>query len=288
MRLPVGSLSFFAVPVLVLGLLQPALAENLNLKMGNPSGATADPSNRNNFLMEKPFFTLSYNDKNGTPNWVSWRLAADDIGTAKRLPFYADKTLPSGFKVVSPKDYDRDGFDRGHMCDHGDRSATLEASKATFVMTNMIPQAPNVNRKAWEQLESYCRELAKSGKILYTVAGPAGSGGTGSNGSMTGIGADDQVAVPAKCWKVIMVLDSDDVTKISASTRMIAVIMPNDMSVGEEWAGFRVSVASVESLTGYKFFDKVNSSVLATLKAKVDTEAIPAPIPHRSTDDIAH
>jgi len=28
------------------------------------------PANRDNYLMVKPFFALSYNDTNGTPNWV--------------------------------------------------------------------------------------------------------------------------------------------------------------------------------------------------------------------------
>src|SRR4051812_31830856 len=43
-----------------------------NLLLGNPSRATADASDRANYLLEKPYFTLAYNDTTGTPNWVSW------------------------------------------------------------------------------------------------------------------------------------------------------------------------------------------------------------------------
>src|SRR5436309_2701224 len=54
-----------------------------HLKMGNPSGAKDDGTDRDNFLMKKEFFALSYNTSKGTPNWVSWRLVKDDLGHAK-------------------------------------------------------------------------------------------------------------------------------------------------------------------------------------------------------------
>ena len=38
-------------------------------------------------------------------------------------------------------------------------------SDATLVITNIIPQAPNVNQKAWAQLEDYGRELVRKQHI---------------------------------------------------------------------------------------------------------------------------
>lgn len=271
------------VGILTLGI-SPLRAADLNLKMGNPSKATADSKNKNNYLMVKPYFTLSYNNKKGTPNWVSWRLVKSDIGTAKRVEFYPDESLPQGFKRVTPTDYSGSGFDRGHMCPHSDRSTSDTASKATFVMTNMIPQSPNVNQKAWDQLEQYCRGLANQGKILYIVDGPYGKGGTGTNGKKTVIGKNT-VTVPSKCWKVIMVLNANPhngAEKIDKTTRLIAVIMPNKMSVGEDWASHRFAVADVEKLTGYSFFTNAPAAVMTPLKKKKDRTPIPAskPIAH--------
>ena len=271
-----------------------APVDDPNLVMGNPSAATNDPANRNNYLMERPFFAESFNDKNGTPNWVSWRLISSDIGHAPRVPFYADTQLPADFKHVDPTDYTGDGFDRGHMCDHGDRSSSVEASTATFTMANMIPQSPHVNQKAWAHLEEYCRQLAQQGKTLYVVSGPSGQGGTGSHGAMTIVGQAHQVVVPAKCWKVIMVLDhsaatpSADIQQVNASTRMIAVIMPNDVSVGDDWTGFRVPVADVEKLTGFKFFSSVPAAVIDPLKASADTTFVPPPAPFVRGTFISH
>jgi endonuclease G len=86
--------------------------------------------------------------------------------------------------------------------------------------------------------------------------------------------------VPAKCWKVVVVVDGsrgDDLQKVDANTRLIAVIMPNDMTVGEQWAGFRVSVHDIEQLTGYRFFTQVPAAVIEPMKDEVDAEPIPAP-----------
>lgn len=261
-------------------------AESPDLVMGNPSKATTDVANKDNFLMVKKFFALSYNNSKGTPNWVSWQLIHDDIGDAPRVAFFPDKDLPAGFQKVTPKDYTGSGFDRGHMCNHSDRSATPESSKATFVMSNMIPQSPFVNQKAWAQLEQYCRGLVENNhKHLYIICGPAGKGGKGRNGEKETVGTANTVTVPEKCWKVIMVVEAggrqDDIKNIDEDTRLIAVIMPNDMTVGEDWAGFRVSVKEVEELTGYKFFDKAPASIIDPLKEEVDAEVIEASTPIR-------
>ncbi len=67
--------------------------------LGNPSNATADGSNADNYLMVKPYFALSYNSSKGTPNWVSWRVTASDLGHAPRKPnFDPDTTLPMGLQ----------------------------------------------------------------------------------------------------------------------------------------------------------------------------------------------
>jgi len=247
---------------------------NPNTMMGNPSQAKPDPREKDNYLMEKPHFSLSYNDSKGTPNWASWRLTADTIGKAKRFPFYPDQTLPRGFGRIVPKDYTNDGFDRGHMCPHEDRSADEEMSRATFVMSNIIPQAKNVNEQAWKNLEDFCRDLVMKGKTLYIVAGPAGKKGQCADGGWhETIGTTRKVTVPSACWKVIMVLDSGpgyDPAKVNANTRLIAVIMPNDLSVGSAWKGYRRSVKDVETLTGYHFFENAPHPLIDRLKEKTD------------------
>lgn len=255
------------------------------LAMGNPSGATDDARDPNNFLMRKPYFALSYNDAKGTPNWVSWCLKPGDfrLGAPRVDAFHPDDSLPRGFRKVRPADYNGTGFDRGHVCPNGDRmGGEPGAAETTFVMTNMIPQAPNCNQKAWADLEEYCRDLVlRKKQTLYIVAGPQGVRGTGKNGP-AGTISGGRVTVPAKCWKVVLVLDTaagtaDDVAKVSADARVFAAVMPNDQTVTHGWAKYRVSAREVEKLTGYTFYDRVPAAVIAPLKAKVDDAHIPPP-----------
>jgi endonuclease G len=254
---------------------------DVNLALGNPSRAAPDPADKDNCLLAKRYYALSYNNAKGTPNWVSWCLRKEDLGSAARAEFYPDPDLPRGFKHVTPHDYTGSGFDRGHMCPRSDRTSTPEAAEATFAMTNIIPQAPHVNQKAWADLEDYCRDLVRHKHVvLYTVAGPAGKGGAGTKGAADAI-AGGKVAVPAKCWKVVLVVEggvggASDAAKVGPRARLIAVVMPNDQSVGHGWAKYRTNAREVEALSGYRFFDRVPADVLGPLKAAVDAEHIPA------------
>src|SRR5207249_1383938 len=53
------------------------------LIIGNPSGATPDIANENNYLMPKPQYTLSYSRSRGEPNWVGWHLDSTWIGSVQ-------------------------------------------------------------------------------------------------------------------------------------------------------------------------------------------------------------
>jgi len=253
-----------------------------NLVLGNPSNASTDPADRDNYLMVKPFYALSYNDDKGTPNWVSWRVIESDLGNAPRRDEFApDTELPTGFFQVTQRDYNGSGFDRGHMCPHSDRAANQEMSFATFVMSNIIPQAPNVNRKAWAQMEDYCRELVRHDHDrLYVMAGPAGQGGRGSRGFASTF-ADGRVTVPRSCWKVVVAIPDngiDNPSVISSDARVLSVEMPNDNDiVGEEWAQYRTTPARIEHDTGLHFFSNLNTQVAAEFRNRLDQQRLPAP-----------
>lgn len=236
-----------------------------NVAAGEPSGATADASNRNDYLLVKPQYVLSYNDERGGPNWVSWRLVASDIGEVERQDnFHPEASLPAGFKRVTPSDYTGSGYDRGHVCNSKDRTATPADNSETFSMANMLPQTPDLNRQVWESLESYSRSLARKGNQLYIVAGGYGNART--------IGKSNKVTVPTNCWKVILVLPSGkDLSQADKNTRVIAVDMPNTDGIGSDtWEKYTTTVRDIEQKTGYRFFTQLPQGVQDALKSKKD------------------
>jgi len=241
---------------------------NSNLLLGNPSNAAASIASADNYLMVKPQFVMSYNNKTHTANWVSWQLNRSWIGAADRKnDFRPDDALPANWYKVRPNDYSGSGYDRGHVAPSADRTRNEADNSSTFLMSNMMPQVPELNRGVWGDLEDYCRELVQSGKELYIVAGPVGSKGS--------IGKKEKIAVPAKTWKVIVVLDRPGlgVSGITSNTRAIAVEMPNDASVkGKGWKSFRVSVKQVERETGLNFLSNVPVQVQQVIEGKVDNQ----------------
>lgn len=241
------------------------LAEHLAL--GNPSNAVHSIAAPGNYLMVRKQFVLSYNRFAGIPNWTAWHLDSTWFGAIRRKNnFRPDSSLPAQWYRVNELSYLHSGYDRGHMCPSGDRTNTAEDNAMTFLMTNMIPQAGNNNRGPWAALELYCRQLVKEGNELYIY-----SGGYGTKGFLD----SGRVNIPERTWKVIVVLPSGDRDRerITDSTRVIAVDMPNDnreISRHNDWKKFRTTIDALEKKTGFDFLSALPESIQSSLEQTVD------------------
>jgi endonuclease G len=233
------------------------------MKYGNPSQASS--KDLNNYLLEKPQYVVSYNCSQGIPNWVSWQLNKNWLGTTDRQDVFAvDPDLPENCYSVKPTDYLGSGYDRGHLAPSGDRTRNIQDNTATFLMTNIIPQTSANNREVWRLLEEYCRELANQGKELYLVAG--------GEGKEKGIAAN-KITVPKFTWKVILIVDKPG-GDIGKNTKTIAVIIPNQEKLSDKWRDYLVSVDEVEKLTGYDFFAVFPQSTQKAIESKVEPKNI--------------
>lgn len=245
-------------------LLAPSKPVSVHLTLGNPSNAsTSDP---NNYLMIKKQYALSYNRDKGIPNWVSWELNKSWLGEAPRSnKFRPDDTLPEGWYRVTPSDYTRSGYDKGHMAPSADRSNNPEDNAATFLMTNIIPQAPDNNQGYWADLENYGRKLAAEGKELYII-----SGGYGQKETI----AQGKVAVPERVFKIIVVTEPGK--QVNSATRVIAVDTPNANGNKESsWIQYLTTVEALEKKTGYDFITSADKSVQQAIETKVDVGVAP-------------
>ncbi|MCF0242719.1 MAG: DNA/RNA non-specific endonuclease [Treponema sp.] len=251
-------------------LLSSLFAEN-PLLLGNPS-----KNDDSILLLEKSGYTVCYSDSNLAPLWVAWHLEETDLGDSGRSnSFKPDTALPKNFYHVKASDYQYAayGFDRGHVCPSADRTASLEANKETFLMTNMLPQAPNLNRQVWMHLETFEREMLSGGNELYIIAGSFGKGGDGERGYFTEIPVRDKngeltgksITVPEFCWKIILKLPKgeDDISRITSTTPVLAVFMPNTQKVNNfgDWEQYLVTVDFIEAVTGYDFFSEIPDDI---------------------------
>lgn len=239
------------------------------LIFGNPSNATADVANENNYLMEKPQYTLSYNRSKATANWVAWRLDSAWMGDAPRQDdFRPDPALPAAWYHVQDSDYTGSGQTRGHMVSSEERTNTIPNNSSTFLMTNIVPQISALNSGPWNNLEQYLISLAGAGNEIYTISGPSGNIGTIAAG---------RIVVPAVTWKVVLILPngSNDVQRASVkTTRAFGVIMGNTSSsiTSNNWRNYRVTVDHVEALTGYNFFSNLPKITQEIIERRKDLQ----------------
>ncbi len=245
----------------------------------NPNLAILLPETENSeVLISRQQYLISYNKYRRAPNWVAWKIEANQLGSIGRSnKFQQDSELENyltksggGFHAVNATDYTRSCFDRGHQIPSGDRTDTKENNEATFNMSNMIPQTPFLNRGMWEHLESYTRSLVlEQGKKVFIIAGPIYDANFGN------IGPNKDIPVPSKEFKIIFILEPNQtVADIHQNTPMIAVIMPNTLKNGqapvpstpncggsatdslgskEDWKQYQTSLTEIENKSNLVF-----------------------------------
>jgi endonuclease G len=174
------------------------------------------------------------------PVWASYAIDAQTaLGCIARTnAFVADNSLALG-KKASPTDYAGTGYDQGHLVPDGDQSYNQQVEWESFLMTNMSPQLPNLNRGVWKQLESNVRAWAvQRNHKLIVIPGDIYDIPTAKK-----IGKSN-VVVPSALFKIVIDTDTKETLAFIYEHKES---QPTDISLGQ------VSVAEVEKRTGITF-----------------------------------
>ena len=127
------------------------------------------------------------------------------------------------------------------MAPAADFAFSQASIRATFLLSNAVPQHQAVNQGRWAQVEVAVRRLAAVSDATYVFTGPIFE-----SSEIERIGAG-QVSVPTHTFKVILALQG-------TSKTMYAAIVPNAEMVKEPLNQFTVTVDEVERRTGFDFF----------------------------------
>jgi len=161
-----------------------------------------------------------------------WQLTGEHVMKRKDgvwNEYREDIELPSEIRSTLD-DYASSGYDRGHMCPGGDCNWDDEGRDETFLLSNMCPQNPNLNRGDWKEIEIACRKWAKQYDNIYIVCGP------------------------------IFFKSQEHECVESSSPKGIGFICRN--TDGNRKKDFYVnSIRQVERVTGYRFYPNLNDSI---------------------------
>jgi endonuclease G len=195
-------------------------------------------------LCHGPAFVLSHDDDAHEPRWVAWAVTAEHLKTnvGRTDDFRLDPALPPG-AGARPSDYDKSGYDQGHMSDAEDNGWSPATEHLSFLMSNMIPQCPACNRQTWRYIENWTRDEAKKAGALYVVSGPMLDDPSMVPPKTIG---RDKVWVPSASWKIVLDL---------AGHRGWGFIVPNEtarLRPGADITPYAASFAAIERATGLK------------------------------------
>lgn len=161
-------------------------------------------------------------------------VAKADHGNLERLhSFSIDQNVPAKCQQTSTAPYTHQGvhYDRGHLvpANHMDHSAT--ALRQSNLVTNILPQASDMNRGAWLRTEEII-ECSRDQENLLVVGGVI----WGNNKADDYFVKSHGVATPDAFWKVI-----------KTESRVIAWIVPNTQEATRGMLDtYIVSVAELE------------------------------------------
>lgn len=199
-------------------------------------------------------YVVGYDDRRGNPAWAVYRLPGESL--PQRFP------RPTRFRTdnrtaarVGPEVYAKSGYDRGHLAPNHAIATRFGAAaqEETFLMSNVMPQTPELNQGPWRRVEATLADsTAVRSREIWVTVGPVYRGQP--------VSLQGKTLVPGACFLLV----ADELPR--GGVRLQAILMPQRVSRQEEVARHVTSVDEVERATGLDFFSELPDELEAALE----------------------
>lgn len=160
--------------------------------------------------LHKKAFDICYSCKERHPIMVIYEINGDLVDaknlSRKYISIRPDYQLPTRCRS-NTKDYSHTGYDRGHNATNAAFDYEKNIQKETFLMSNITPQKPQLNRRLWAKIERFARMQAKKYDKISVITGSCGNSGY----------LHKKVGIPKWWYKIIVLPDG----------KKIAFLVPN-------------------------------------------------------------
>ena len=198
------------------------------------------------------------------PRWAMQVIDGEavDVSVDRQDCFRPDLRVPEIFRATL-SDYTSSGYDRGHLVPSADSNGSRLENSETFLLSNMSPQAPDMNRRSWRMLESAVRKVALKKDVVevYAISGPVFD----ISEPFTKIG--DDVVVPHAFFKSVLVENN------KGGIDFCSFLLPNKKTE-KNYQDCTVSVEYLEFRTGLQLWDKLKGSKINKAKTKTNLRTI--------------
>lgn len=214
-------------------------------------------------VLDRGEFKIGWSPKLRHPVWCAYHVKkAAAYPSLERPNFRRDASVPS---AANPGDYSRSGYDRGHMApNHAIVTRYGEAAqKRTFLMSNIAPQTPALNRGVWRDLEHRIADLwtARYGDI-WVIVGAISP--LDDHETVSGTDID----VPDAYYQVVVAQEGMDV-------RAFAVLFPQRIRWSAWAARHLISIDELEELTGLDFLPELPDFIQSPLESELPSRLWP-------------
>ncbi|MDA3923863.1 MAG: DNA/RNA non-specific endonuclease [Kiritimatiellae bacterium] len=207
-------------------------------------------------------FTVCYAPELRHPVWV-----ASKVHDGKRFPKTnrpSFKKDPAALNSPTPNSYTKTGYDRGHMAPNQAIATCYgkEAQKETFLLSNICPQRPGLNRGPWRKIEHRITDIwpSRYGNIWVI---------TGAYSPDKEKKLPSGINIPVGFYKII-------VSKKRDLLRVLALYMDQSNGYGVFPRTRIISVDELEELTGLDFLSELPDKIENKLEADKPTRLWPA------------
>lgn len=213
-------------------------------------------------IINRGSFVIGWSNSLRHPVWCAYRVPQEvrfEDGT--RPSFTQDRSTPSAPK---PGDYTRSGYDRGHMAPNHAIVSRFgdDERRKTFMMTNISPQSPALNRGVWRDIEHRIADLwsAKYGEIWVVVGSIPSPWGEKLSGS--------DIDIPEMYYQIIIAQQGYNV-------RALGIIIPQRVSWNAWPTRYLASIDEIEEISGLDFNPELPDFIQNPLEAELPSRLWP-------------
>jgi endonuclease G len=216
---------------------------------------------KNEEIICHTYFCFVFDDDYKQSKWVAYVLKTEmtESKYSRNDKFMEDTKVKNG--TATNKDYEKSGYDRGHLVPAADMSFDEISLHESFYFSNVSPQIPQFNRGIWKQLEAEVRNYTKTLNKIYVVTGPILKDLNKSEYKVIG---ENNIVVPNYFYKAILYVSD---TTIQA----IGFVLPNQKAEKKSLYSYSCSIDELEILSGIDFFFKLPDKIEKKVEQTFDT-----------------